>query len=64
MLSSKLKESEKEVGSLKDRLTQEERLKDEYHMSFKRTQFDLDKLQTRHASEKESITQKLHKTED
>jgi len=45
-------------------LTQEERLKDEYHMSFKRTQFDLDKLQTRHASEKESITQKLHKTED
>ena len=43
-LSSKLKESESENFQLKERLTQEERLKEEYHRSFKRAQFDLEKI--------------------
>lgn len=43
-LSSKLKETESENFQLRERLGQEERLKEEYHKSFKRAQFDLDKL--------------------
>ena len=35
-LSSKLHEQEQENAVLKDRLNQEIRLKEEYHMSFKR----------------------------
>ena len=46
-LSSKLREADSEVSTLKDRLNQELRLKEEYHMSYKRAQFDLDKVQER-----------------
>ena len=44
---SKLREAESEASVLKDRLQQEIRLKEEYHMSFKRAQFDLEKVQER-----------------
>lgn len=46
-LSSKLREQEAENVTLKDRLQQEIRLKEEYHMQFKRAQFDSDKAQER-----------------
>ncbi len=46
-LSSKLRESTAENDVLKERLQQESRLKEEYHHSFKRAQFDLEKAQER-----------------
>lgn len=63
-LSSKLRESEAQNATLTDRLNQETRLKEEYHMSFKRAQFDLDKVQERIQSERDSFREKIGKLED
>ena len=44
---------------LKDRLQQEIRLKEEYHMSFKRAQFDLDKDKERVQTERLQFREKV-----
>ena len=58
-LSSKLRESDGEVVTLKDRLNQELRLKEEYHMQFKRAQFDLEKMQERFQTERTEFRDKV-----
>ena len=63
-LSSKLRESDAEVGTLKERLNQELRLKEEYHMSFKRAQYDLDKVQERVQNERTEFREKVGSLED
>ena len=63
-LSSKLKETESENFQLRERLGQEERLKEEYHKSFKRAQFDLDKIQERVQTDKSTLSDKVYKLED
>ena len=63
-LSSKLRESDTEVSTLKGRLDQELRLKEEYHMSFKRAQFDLDKVQDRVQNERTEFREKVESLEN
>lgn len=63
-LSSKLRESDAENDVLKERLQQETRLKEEYHHSFKRAQFDLEKVQDRIQNERVEMRDKVDRLEN
>ena len=63
-LSSKLRESDTECATLKASHGQETRLKEEYHMSFKRAQFDLDKVQERINTERTQYRDKVDALEN
>ena len=58
-VSTKLQESDTELAVLKEKLNQEIRMKEEYHVNYKRAQFDLDKVQERVSGDKQRLMDKI-----